>query len=310
MTHDRHVDMAAIDWVIRQRDPAFADWGAFSDWLAASPVHATAYHEATALEADVAGLASVTPQVKIPNNVVALPRRTGLRWLFAGAVAASLVGLLSYNTLLRAPDTYRVTTALGENRTIKLDDGSRITLNGGTTMVLNHDEPRQATLERGQALFTVIHREEAPFRVKVGEAELVDIGTIFDVTHGDGQTKVAVSEGAVAYNPKSDNVRVDAGRQLVVREDSRQADVTRIDTAAVGSWTNGQLVYNGAPLAQVAAEVGRTTGIRIRTSADASAIVFRGVVQTRMPEERLVSDLAALSGTHAGRDDKGWTLRK
>ncbi len=317
MTYDRQMEAAALDWVIRQRDPAFADWDAFTDWLAADPIHAEAYHDAVALDDGLSALPPAPAEPAQPaevihdvDNVVALPRRMNRRLWLSGAVAASLVGVLSYTTLMQAPDSYRVETAMGETRVIALADGSRISINGGTAIVLSHDDPRRATLERGQVLFTVVHRDDAPFRVKVGNDELVDVGTIFDVTRSHGATRVAVSEGAVDYNPATDNVRIDAGRQLVVRDETRDADISRVDPVAVGGWRNGQLVYDGAPLEQVAAEVSRTTGFQIRTAPDAAAIPFRGALQTGTPEGRLVSDLAMLSGTRARRDGEGWTLAK
>jgi transmembrane sensor len=315
MTHDRPVDAAALDWVIRQRDPDFVEWDAFTDWLEADPAHAAAYQEAAALDADLAALPPAPETVPEPVEeesgiVVALPRRRAQRLWLPAAIAASLVAVIGYQTLDKAPDSYRIETAMGETRTIALDDGSRIALNGGTVMTLSHDDPRRATLERGQALFHIVHRAEAPFRVTVGAAELVDIGTVFDVTRAGGETRLAVAEGAVAYNPARDNVRVGAGQRLVVREATLEADLMRVDPASVGGWSSGQLVYDGAPLAQVTAEITRTTGIRIRTAPDAAALTFRGALQTGTEEARLVSDLAALSGTHASRDAQGWVLAR
>ena len=33
----------AVGWFVRQRDPAHADWPAFTAWLEADPAHAAAY---------------------------------------------------------------------------------------------------------------------------------------------------------------------------------------------------------------------------------------------------------------------------
>src|SRR5687767_4645876 len=44
----------AIDWLIRQRDPAFADWEPFTDWLEADPANSAAYSELAAREEAVA----------------------------------------------------------------------------------------------------------------------------------------------------------------------------------------------------------------------------------------------------------------
>ena len=84
MTHDNRIETAALDWVIRQRDPAFADWEDFTDWLDADPAHAEAYHEAVALDADLAGLPKAPAEEPgyVGDNIVALPRHVNRRmWL-------------------------------------------------------------------------------------------------------------------------------------------------------------------------------------------------------------------------------------
>lgn len=307
MRHEPGIEAAAIDWLIRQRDPAFADWERFADWLAADPAHASAYHEMALLDGDLDAL----PEHTLPaNDVSAAPARVSRRWWLGGALAASLAVVAGIGVLRQAPDAQRIETAMGETRTVALADGSRIALNGGSAILLDKADPRRATLERGQALFHVVHRDEAPFRVSVGTAQIVDVGTVFDVTRMDGRTIVAVSEGAVVYNPASSNVRVDAGRRLAVDDAGGQAVVGPVSAASVGGWQAGQLVYDGAPLSEVAAEIERTTGVRIRTSPGAAAIPFRGAFQTGADEARMVEDLAALSGTRATRETGGWTLSR
>ncbi|BAK65120.1 putative anti-sigma factor [Sphingobium sp. SYK-6] len=311
MTHDPHLETTAIDWLMRQRDPAFEDWEAFADWLAADPAHQRVYAELSALDADLAGLPGPPARHSVGDVDAspAAPRRFGRRQWLAGALAASLVGVVSIGLLQRAPDSYRIETAPGQMEVVSLEDGSNIVVNGGSSVLLSHADPRRATVERGQALFTVRHSDEAPFRVAVGNAQLVDVGTVFDVTRTDDRTVVAVSEGAVIYNPDADAVRVDAGARLAVR-DGGAADVSPVSLAAVGGWRSGQLVYDGVPLADVAAEVSRTTGIPIRTAPGAGGILFRGALQAGRDETRIVNDLAGLSGTRATRDSGGWTLAR
>ncbi|MBT2187819.1 FecR family protein [Sphingobium nicotianae] len=322
MTHDPNVEASALDWVIRQRDPSFDAWEDFADWMAQDPAHSDIYYELAALDGDLGDLS-----VRAPVEVVALPadgaanddvdetivplapRRFSRRAWMGGAVAACLVGVISFNMLSRETDSYRIETAMGEMQEIKLPDGSRIAVNGGSSVVLSHDDPRKAVVERGQALFSVVHRVDAPFRVTVGDVQLVDVGTVFDVTRTDGQLVVAVSEGAVVYNPGAQNVRVDAGKRLAVRDGS-EARLSTVNAEAVGGWRGGQLVYDGVPLGDVAAELARTTGIKVRTSPAAATILFRGALQTGTDEARVVGDLAALSGTRATQESGGWTLSR
>lgn len=314
MTHEAPFtaspNAAAIDWLIRQKSADFDAWEAFADWLQADPAHAEAYHLAQSVEDDLAALPRQPAQVAPP---VVQPRRWTRRsvWM-SGAVAASLAGLVAFSQF--SSSTYRVETAMGDTQEIALSDGSRIALNGGTSLVLDRSDERRVTLERGQATFIVVHRAEAPFRVSVGSARLVNIGTIFDVTRGDGHTLVAVSEGAVAYNPDSDNVRIDAGKRLSVSDESGKALLMAVDPTSVGAWRDGQLVFDGDPLSLVVEEVERTTGVHIRTTSATAEIPFRGALNLGSAESadaaRLAADLAALSGTRAVQDAKGWALSK
>ena len=324
MTHDPSAAMgaaetAALDWLMRQRDPAFNEWEAFTDWLSTNPAHQEAYHELAALDADLQALPArsedIWPETHAapvaPAPVTPLqPHRVSRRAWIGGAIAASVAGIIGIGVMQSPSDSYRVQTAMGQPQVVKLADGSEIAVNGGSSVKLSRSDPRRVELEDGQVLLTVVHSDTAPFRVSVGGAELIDVGTVFDVTRSDGRISVAVSEGAVVYNPQAANLRIDAGYRFTAREDGSATDMTAISPAAVGGWRGGQLIYDGVRLGDVAAEVSRTTGIALRAAPAASGVLFRGALRTDLPEERLVSDLAALSGTSATKESGGWTLSR
>lgn len=312
MRPDLHPDIEAraIDWMIRQRDPGFAEWDAFADWLAEDPGHADAYDAIASLDADLDALPpAAKPQVVWDE--APMRRRPSRRVWFGGAVAAALVAVVSLSSFNLLGDANRIETAAGEHRTITLADGSKIEINGASLVTLDDDRPRFARLERGEAMFHVVHREGDPFVVEAGKAEIVDLGTAFNVVRRNDGMSVAVSEGVVAYNPRRENVRVVAGQGLDAADGDREAPkVHDVEVANVGGWRTGLLVYNGTPLTDVADDLRRTAGMEVRIAPEASDLSFRGALIIAEDRGRTVADLAALSGTRAERQGDGWVLTR
>ena len=302
------VDAQAADWLVRQRDPAFTDWDGFADWLAEDPAHADAYDAIASLDVDLAALPPAGQPA--PVRVAEPPRRRPSRrlWL-GGALAAALVAAISLSTFGLFDDMRQIETAAGEHRSIELADGSRIEINGASAVTLDDERPRFARLDRGEAMFHIVHRDDAPFLVEAGDARIVDLGTAFNVVRGEGRTAVAVSEGLVAYNPARENVRLAAGKGVEAR-DGAAPEVRDVDVATVGGWRTGLLVYNGAPLPQVADDLRRTAGMDVRIAPNAEALSFRGALVIDRDRARTVADLAALSGTRAEKQGDGWVLMR
>lgn len=298
----------AIDWILRQRDPAFADWDGFADWMAEDAAHAEIYDALASLDRDLDALPpEARPSIIIgPDN----PRRPSRRMWFGGAVAAALVAVIAAPQLDLFGDPNWIETAAGEHRSITLADGSKIEINGASVVELDKDRPRFARLARGEAMFHVVHREGAPFVVEAGGARVVDLGTAFNVVRRDRTTSVAVSEGVVLYNPGRDKVRVEAGQMIDARDGDGPPAVRPVDVANVGGWRSGLLVYNGAPLAVVAEDLKRTAGIDVTIAPGAEGQSFRGALIVDKDRARTMADLAALSGTIAERRGDGWVLTR
>jgi transmembrane sensor len=302
----------ALAWHLRLRDADADDWREFAAWLAQDPAHNDAY-EAVALRD--AQLGEVLAQARFPepatdaqsdaqDGQAAPPNR--LRWLALAASVAFAV-FLSVQFLAPGGDSYAIKTKPGETRTIALADGGAIVVNGGSHIVLDRRDERIAELVKGEAHFTVMHDAADPFVVTVGESRLVDVGTVFNVVRQGEDLRVAVAEGAVRYEGQ-ESVELAAGQAMHRMADGR-IDVTRQRVDAIGGWVDGTLVYDRAPLADVAADLTRTTGIAVDLAPGLEQRRFSGVIQTRGDPAALRDRVGAVLGLTVETNEAGWTVR-
>ncbi|QNQ10231.1 FecR family protein [Sphingomonas alpina] len=295
-------------WAIRLGDDAFDDWDGFTAWLEENPVHSAAYDMAVAHDAAIVETLRAAPRPIMPV-VQPVPSRVSRRAWVGGAMAAAVAGLVGFATLRDTASPYVVETGPGVHRTVTLADGSSIMLNGGTRLVLDHTAPRRATLERGEALFTVRHDDRDPFELKVGGTKLVDVGTVFNVVRDASATRLSVSEGAVVYAPDTDAVRLDAGQALIAADGARPIR-TQVETTSVGAWRSGQLVYSNALLTTVAADLSRNLGKPVDTIADVGGVRFTGIINLDTKAADPIAPIAPLLGVRAQRNALGWTLTR
>ena len=320
MTADETLRDQALDWAVRVGDPDFTDWDGFTQWLEHNPAHAAAYDAITAqvedaarlLEQagpanDAAGQDEISADDLLAPDLHAPPPATNRRAFMGGAIAASLAlvaGLWMWRTDERA--LYAVNTPPGQMQTIALEQGTSVTIEGGTHIVLDRNDPRFARLDNGQALFTVRHDEDRPFVVEAGEDTLVDLGTVFNVRHDSDRLSVAVSEGAVHFNPDEQDVRIAPGERLI-QTDKRTYRLEPVAIAQVGEWRQGRLTFIDAPLAVVAADLSRATGLKYRVAAGRGSQLVSGSIMTA-PLRDDPRAIAPLLNVDIRADGEGWVI--
>jgi transmembrane sensor len=190
------------------------------------------------------------------------------------ALGVVLVLLLAFGStwfLLTAPDRYG--TELGEQRSIVLKDGSRITLNTASRIEVDLGRHhRGVRLLQGEALFNVAHDAGRPFEVATGNSVLRVLGTRFDVDVRPLRTIVTVIEGRVARVPPGGGAQgpvLLAGDRLIVEDSGANTIQHGVDVSTALSWIQRQLVFERRPLGEVADEFNRYNRDRIVIRADA-----------------------------------------
>lgn len=165
-------------------------------------------------------------------------------------------------------------TRIGEQQTIELADGSVVTLNTGSQLLVDYSaSARRVLLERGEAYFEVARDPDRAFRVDLGLRSVTVVGTAFNIRKDPQHYQVAVAEGAVAIHEPAEDVspspppvpirgfgplRVEAG--WVAEFDVARNELTAVRTDSVdryGEWRSGVLSFYYEPLSQVVRELNR-----------------------------------------------------
>jgi transmembrane sensor len=211
--------------------------------------------------------------------------------LRAGAAAATVLlaaAIAGWLWLPGGAQIYR--TRAGEERSILLADGSRVTLNAASAIAVDLRRHRRVIhLLRGEALFQVSHDPARPFDVHADGEVVRAIGTEFNIDLLAEDAAVTVLEGRVAVMsaaqarapvraalfapgagrapgvaPRLERFPAPAGalilgvaQQVVITPHGLSAPRPVQDLTATTAWTRGQLVFEHRPLGEVVDELDR-----------------------------------------------------
>lgn len=219
----------------------------------------------------------------------ACARRRAHRWMIAAAVAAVAVaglGALSLwsglpFSLLGRADVYA--TEMGEQKSVKLADGSVIHLNTASRAEVRiGEQERVIRLVSGEALFAVAPDPRRSFTVLTDDARIRALGTEFNVYRtGRADTRVAVVEGLVQVDlvgpggsrsgagpgASATDVRLKAGEEARISA-GHLAKAQKPDIDRALSWRQRRLIFPGNPLIEIAEQFNRYNREQIRLEGE------------------------------------------
>lgn len=263
-TPERHTTAStASEWLVRMESGAVTDDDRrhFAEWLAADPAHPLAYRKA---ERFWHALDDLNPDdVRkfdryLPQDTIGTSTQRTRSWHRLTAVAATLLLVTALGFWLTGPaGDYH--TAVGEQRTVILVDGSTVQLNTNTALSVSmNDEGRRVMLHHGEAFFSVAPDRTRPFEVTAGHGTIRALGTAFNIRTDRERTTVAVTEHGVrvrlGHTPAVD---VNAGERLDYRQGGWMGRAEQADLTRLLAWQHHRMVFENQPLSTVLDELAR-----------------------------------------------------
>lgn len=323
----KQVRVEASQWVARLHGPDRSRQMELDclAWQAKSAVNRLAFERCTDTWEALGGIkvSDVFAAASIERK--RLTRRSDrFGWAFAAAgvglvVLAAAVGLRQWWSM----GLYE--TGVGEQRSVLLSDGSRMSLNTASRVRVGiSDTRRNIDVQAGEAMFEVAKDPARPFVVRVSQSEVVALGTSFIVRSPDGirqDVTVTLVSGAVSVQPAVTGsasfapVVMKAGERLrvdEVRSASRSAEAIRVDRPPMDqalAWQRHQAVFDGATIAEAVAEMNRYSVQTIRlVGADRlNTLRVTGTYGTG-DIEGFARAVAAVHGLQVKARSGGWEL--
>jgi len=210
----------------------------------------------------------------------------------AAMVLLVISGFWVMQTNMFNNETYR--TAIGEQTTVYLADGSSIHLDTQTVVTTSFTKKfRNVELEEGKALFSVAHDPSRPFIVTSGQVAIRALGTEFSIyKRKKGDVVIAVTKGRILVSRKEESNAeplqpvlsepdeklvqktemiahnttkpqyfskkvLESGQEIIVDEKKMKYEVKTVDIQSVRTWQEGRLDFQDTPLLDVIKELNR-----------------------------------------------------
>lgn len=271
MSADNDLAQQAAEWLVLlsaddalERERAEQD---YQQWKQQSPEHAAAAEGMERLLGSLRGMRQAPASGRLHQLIdgeVRFGQRRRRNKRLGAALAVSLMllgpGWLAWQHYPGALLFADLDTGIGQWQETRLEDGSRLTLAGGSAVNLRFTASgREVELLRGEIRVEVAADAQRPFQVVTREGSIRALGTRFMVSKQSDATDLSMLESKVVARASEGQgeALVVAGQQLRIHRDGLQRP-TRIDPEATDqAWQQHRLLARGLPLPQVLAQLQR-----------------------------------------------------
>jgi len=206
----------------------------------------------------------------------AKPQRLIGQWMRYAAIfiLASVLGFMADYVLypkesLASSDRIEYSSEKGSVSTIHLKDGSAIWLSSDTKLVIDKNKKGETVARlNGEAYFDLIPDPNRKFIVDLGQFQIRDIGTTFNVRAYESEHTISTTliKGQVDLMKNSGKsfLTVKPGEYVEYNKTSKEIAVNQQDPSIVTAWKDGKFVFIDQPLSEICTELENWYNVEIQ----------------------------------------------
>ena len=162
-----------------------------------------------------------------------------------------------------------IITHKGEQKVYHLSDGSKVTLNSDSKLLIPDDfnEKNRNILMKGEGFFEVTKNPKKPFVIKTNDTQVEVLGTSFNVKayEEDDLLSITVSTGKVLVKVASQDLQLSLTPNQHLTVDNKRRTINKetfIENDYI-KWMNGILYFHKTPIKEVIKTIERTYNTKI-----------------------------------------------
>lgn len=157
--------------------------------------------------------------------------------------------------------------AIGETTQLELSDGTKVTLNSGSTLVYPKKlgKKQREVILNGQAIFEVSKNPHRPFIVQTPKFDVKVLGTVFDVSaySNSDDASVVLSEGSVALSYDGGETQMVPGQRVEFHKDG-SLNISNVEAKDYLAWQNGGFLLKKAGIDEIIALLKSNYGLNVQ----------------------------------------------
>lgn len=172
---------------------------------------------------------------------------------------------------------HSIQTGYGEQKTIRLSDGSKIILAAKSKISYREGwlkQPTQRVSLKGEAFFAIVPQKaktHPKFIVETCDGTAAVWGTQFTVDTYGNRTRVVLQEGDVRVRVANDHskkaeVMMQPGEMARFSRTKKNITVEKVNPRVYTSWTEQELFFDHTPLSVLTNRIERTYGMQVEVS--------------------------------------------